>query len=155
MITIKPIISEDASNATKTMTEQEVRANAQQHIKNIQQGMRFFIEMLQVALTKHDQTKMDHFNEYYKDFQAKQKGDTTPFEMMNWFSSIHLVERHHSANPPEDINLIDVLDQICDKVIDGMGKQGKPEDDVYDSTTLKKAYDNTVELLRKNVKVQK
>lgn len=62
----------------------------------------------------------------------------------------HLAE---ADGVPADVNLIDVLDMICDCVMAGMARSGSVYPLEIDDTVLRRAFDNTVELLKANVQV--
>ena len=66
------------------------------------------------------------------------------------------VERHHFNQPefvPEDVNLIDILDQIIDGVMAGMARSGSYRQEFISSELLEKAYKNTVQLLLDHINV--
>lgn len=54
---------------------------------------------------------------------------------------------------PEDVNLIDVLEMIVDCVMAGMARTGNVYPLDIKNEVLRKAFDNTVELLKRNVEV--
>jgi 4-aminobutyrate aminotransferase-like enzyme len=54
----------------------------------------------------------------------------------------------------DDVNLIDVLDMIVDCVMAGMGRTGSVYPLEISQDVLKKAFDNTVTLLKNNVTVE-
>lgn len=63
-------------------------------------------------------------------------------------------ERHHlKQHCPDDVNLFDVIEMLCDCVAAGMARSG----DVYDvdipAEVLTKAVANTVELLKDEIEV--
>ena len=73
----------------------------------------------------------------------------TGFKQTTWWDNHRKVNRHHllqaDAGVPEDVNLIDVLDMICDCVMAGMARSGS----VYSLQTLtlevlRRAFENTV-----------
>jgi hypothetical protein len=70
---------------------------------------------------------------------------------------LHKREERHHINVPEgvrdDINLVDVIEYIVDCVMAGMARSGSVYDLELSDDTLKKAFKNTVELLKKNVEV--
>ena len=56
---------------------------------------------------------------------------------------------------PKDVNLIDVLEMICDCVSAGLARTGEVYDVTLSGETLQKAFKNTVDMLIKNIKVVK
>ena len=80
----------------------------------------------------------------------------TGFAQTTWWDNHRKVNRHHLLQPdgvPEDVNLIDVIDMICDCVMAGMARSGSVYPLTIDADVLRRAFDNTVELLKKNVEV--
>ncbi|MCP4264007.1 MAG: hypothetical protein GY777_00255 [Candidatus Brocadiaceae bacterium] len=68
------------------------------------------------------------------------------------------MNRHHLLEDdgvPENVNLVDVLDMIVDCVMAGMGRTGSVFPLNIHDRTLKAAFDNTVELLKRHVVVKK
>jgi hypothetical protein len=67
------------------------------------------------------------------------------------------LNRHHLTKKdgiPDDVNLIDVLDFISDCVVAGMARSGKVYPLELPSELLQRAFDNTVSLLKAEVKVE-
>ena len=64
-------------------------------------------------------------------------------------------ERHHLLkNVPDDVDLLDVLEQICDCVSAGMARSGKVFDVEIPSEILEKAVKNTVKMLIDRIEVE-
>jgi hypothetical protein len=55
---------------------------------------------------------------------------------------------------PKDVNLIDVLELIADCVMAGMARSGSVYPFNVDTEVLKRAFDNTAELLKSQVVVE-
>ena len=66
------------------------------------------------------------------------------------------MNRHHlemADGIPEDVNLIDVLDFIADCTMAGMARSGSVRPLNISPETLMRAFQNTVELLKAEVRV--
>ena len=104
----------------------------------------------------HDWTKVKepYRSMFYRDLCNTIEGKMK-FTDGEW-SRLHysVLERHHlGRHCPEDVNLIDVIEELCDCVCAGMARSG----DVYDvdvpEEVLTLAVKNTVELLKESVEV--
>jgi hypothetical protein len=111
--------------------------------------MEFFQKMLQDAGQLHDFDKLSEIDWFLKDFQ-------TGFKETGWWDNHRKVNRHHILQDDgarDDVNLVDVLELIVDCVMAGMARAG----DVYTleikPELLMKAFENTVKLIKQNVKV--
>ena len=61
-------------------------------------------------------------------------------------------ERHHLlSNAPEDVNLIDVFEYICDCVMAGLARTGEVTPLHLPPEMLTAAFQNTVEMLKQEV----
>lgn len=54
---------------------------------------------------------------------------------------------------PEDVNLIDVIDMVCDCVMAGMARSGSVYPLDIKDEVLRRAFNNTVTMLTSNVQV--
>lgn len=122
-----------------------------QHIGDVHKGLDFFIEKIEDAKNAHDTDKLTDIDTFHRDF-------ITGFKVTEWWDRHRQLNRHHLNSADgvrDDVNLIDVLDFIVDCVMAGMARSG----DVYalnlSPELLEKAFQNTVELLKKNVEVEK
>lgn len=149
-------IKESKTADTRTCNVAEVSketliASTEQHIRDVAMGLEFWVELLGIAATMHDHDKLSNIDEFYGDFQ-------TNFERTVWWENHKKVNRHHlfaAEGVPDDVNLIDVLELITDCVMAGMARSGSVYDLELDPAVLQKAFKNTVELLKKEVKVVK
>ena len=111
--------------------------------------MNLFAAMASSAGIVHDITKLNRLAMFHDDFK-------TGFEVTNWWEMHQMAERHHLKEPeyvPSDVNLIDLLEMITDGVMAGMARTGKYRKEEIPDSLLRKAFDNTIELLLKNVEV--
>ena len=115
-----------------------------------------FIHILSTKSSKHDWTKIKepYRSMFYRDLCATLEGRMN-FMDGEW-ANIHYneLERHHlKQRCPDDVDLFDVIEMICDCVAAGMARSG----DVYDvdipAEVLTKAVANTVELLKDQIEV--
>jgi len=66
------------------------------------------------------------------------------------------IHRHHlnyEDGVPKDVNLLDVLEYVADCVMAGMARSGSVYEVKISDELLQRAFQNTVELLKKNVVV--
>ena len=131
------------------VSKETLLESSRQHIHDVGMGLSFFREMLVQAFVDHDTDKITDIDGFHADF-------LTGFKQTGWWDRHRQLNRHHllaEDGVRDDVNLIDVLDFITDCVMAGMARTGtvypldiKPE-------VLRKAFDNTVELLKANVRV--
>ena len=151
MIEIKK--SENADTRTcdwSKVTKNELLKNSWQHISDVRQGMDFFIGQIYDAATDHDKTKISHIDMFHEDFK-------TGFEKTEWWDLHQAQERHHLKDEQyvqSDVNLIDILEMITDGVTAGLARSGEYRKEEISDTLLRKAFNNTIDLLLKNVAVK-
>lgn len=152
-IVIRKSPSADTRSADHAVTREELRLSTDMHIVDVWKAMQFFRRKMDVAAGRHDYTKVDYFDEFYDQFH---KAQATGEWGTGWFDEIHIVkERHHLKDRcPEDVNLIDVLEMLCDCVMAGLARSGTYRDEEPDADMLVKAYKNTVKLLLEHVRVE-
>jgi len=135
----------DFANTTK----ETLLASSRQHIDDVQRALHFMSERLMCAAVAHDLDKITDIDGFHRDF-------VTGFAQTSWWDNHRKVNRHHllqADGVPEDVNLIDVLDMICDCVMAGMARSGSVYPLNIEPEVLMNAFQNTVELLKKNVQV--
>lgn len=153
-IIIKKSQNADTRSAKEIVTKDVLLSNSKQHIKDVKDVITWFCISLQKIADNHDWTKIFYIDEFHKDFELIQKGDTENFKNKHWFQKRHLQERHHlNDRCPDDVNLFDVLERIADITTAGMARTGKIYDDTLSPEILTKAYKNTIELLKSNIEV--
>lgn len=126
-------------------------ASSKEHIKDLAMAMHLFGELLEVSADMHDHDKLTGIEEFHSDFKTK-------FEEHGWWDNHRKVNRHHldkDDGVPEDVNLIDVLEHIADCVTAGMARSGKITPLKLSDKVLQAAFQNTVELLKTHVEVDK
>lgn len=148
-------IKKSATADTRTcdwakVTKEQLKESSNQHRMDVMKGMDFFRQMIAVAAIEHDVDKISDLDGFYRDFQ-------TGFKQTEWWDTHRKVNRHHLLQAdgiPEDVNLIDVLDMITDCVMAGMGRAGSVYPLEIAPELLKRAFDNTVEILKAEIIVE-
>lgn len=147
MITIKKSPTADSRCCdAKNISKETLRASTVQHQQDVDAAMNFFVRKLHFAAINHDEHKLDALDAFHKAF-------TGGFIDETWWNE-HKKERHHLPENLEDVNLIDVLEHISDCVVAGMARTGKVRPLTIGNDMLQKAFQNTVNLLVNNVKVE-
>jgi hypothetical protein len=152
MIHIKK--SETADTRTcdvSKVTKDQLLESSLQHIGDVQEGLEFFIGMLQKAESWHDFDKRNKegIDAFYKDFKNN-------FETTDWWDNHRKVNRHHLLQDdgvPDDVNLVDVIEMIVDCVMAGMGRKGEVYPLDISPDVLMEAFRNTAKLLESQVVV--
>ncbi len=124
-------------------------ASSKQHIGDVRQALDWFIWQIQVAAQNHDTDKISDIDGFHRDF-------VTGFKQTTWWDAHRQLNRHHltmADGIPEDVNLIDVLDFIADCVMAGMARSGSVYPLNLPPELLERAFQNTVELLKREVVV--
>ena len=126
------------------------------HRDDVKKLIARFAVMLKEWTQNHDWTKRDepYRSMFYRDLCATLEGRIN-FMDGEW-AHLHYYEkeRHHlKQHCPDDVNLFDVIEMLCDCVAAGMARSG----DVYDvdipTEVFTKAVANTVELLKDEIQV--
>ena len=150
MITIQKSKTADTRTCDFSKVSQEqLMASSIQHIGDVGQGIDFFKNLLDEVAVKHDVDKLTDISGFHADF-------ITGFKQTGWWDRHRKSNRHHllqADGVPTDVNLIDVLDMIVDCVMAGMGRSGSVYPLTISPEVIKSAFDNTVELLKKQIVV--
>lgn len=136
------------------LDKNKVKEDTEKHIEAVRLCGLFFCDMIIKQFEKHDHTKLgEYLPAFTKALSSGFKGKE--FKNQDWWK-IHLTERHHlNDSVPEDVNMVDVLEMICDCVSAGMARTGEVYDITISNDVLQKAVKNTVDLLIDNIKVVK
>jgi hypothetical protein len=152
MISIKPSPTADTRTCDFTKVSREtLLSSSHQHINDVESALMLFAEMIGTAASVHDADKITDIDGFHRDF-------VTGFEQTEWWDRHLVLNRHHLNDEDgvrEDVNLVDVLDFIADCVMAGMARSGKVYHLGLSPELLEKAFQNTVELLKQNVQVQR
>jgi hypothetical protein len=150
MIRIKPSPTADTRTCDYSQVSKEtLYASSEQHIVDVRKALDFFEQQLQDAAARHDYDKLDDIDGFHADF-------VTGFKQTGWWDRHRKLNRHHLTSvdgTPADVNLIDVLDFIADCVMAGMARSGSVYPLQLSPELLERAFQNTVELLKREVTV--
>lgn len=151
MITIKK--SETADSRTcdyKSVSRDTLRSSTLSHISDVEKAMQFFSDLIINQSKEHDSHKLYTIDWFYETFK-------NGFENKDWYNDHKKNTRHHLKDNPyliDDVNLVDVFEYICDCVCAGLSRSGNVYDLDIDEKILVKAFNNTVEMLKKNIVVE-
>ncbi len=132
------------------VSKEELLEASKIHIEDIKKGFKFFSYLIERQAALHDLSKISHIDDFHRNF-------ATGFKEEDWWEYHQSVERHHFSDPkyiPDDVNLIDILDQIVDGVMAGMARSGSYRQEIIHPDLLNRAYYNTINLLLDNVEVE-
>jgi len=151
MINIKKSQTADTRTCDFANTTKEtLLASSRQHIGDVVQALAFFNAAITKAAGEHDYDKLTEIEKFHADF-------VTGFKQTGWWDNHRMIHRHHldkSDGVPADVNLVDVIEHVCDCVMAGMARSGSVYELKLSDELLQKAFKNTTELLKANVKVE-
>lgn len=151
MITIQKSQTTDTRTCDFANTSKEtLLASSKQHIFDVRKALDFFMARVCEAGQKHDTDKLTDIDGFHADF-------VTGFVRTDWWDRHRALNRHHLNQDdgiPDDVNLIDVFDFIADCVMAGMGRSGSVYPLHLSPELLERAFQNTVELLKREVVVE-
>ena len=125
--------------------------SSRQHIDDVRRALDFFAGKLVAAGRHHDTDKITDIDGFHADFVRGFGPDAQA-----WWTRHRQVNRHHLTHEdgiPADVNLIDVLDYIADCVMAGMARSGSVYELKLPPELLERAFQNTVALLKSQVRV--
>lgn len=131
------------------VTKETLLASSKQHIGDIGKALTFFRDEIYKADIRHDTDKLTDIDGFHRDF-------VTGFKQTEWWDRHRQLNRHHLMQEDgvrDDVNLIDVLDFIADCVMAGMARSGSVYALHLSPELLEKAFQNTVEMLKREVVV--
>lgn len=151
-IIVRPSPSADTRSADHIITEDELSTSTKMHIEDVRRGMDWIAQRIQKTGARHDWTKVEFFQDFYRQFRKAQE---TGEWGVGWYDEIHIVkERHHLQDRcPDDVTLLDVLEWIVDGVMAGMARNGRYEPRPLNAEILERAYMNTQKMLSNVVRV--
>lgn len=123
------------------------------HLRDVENLARTFSEQLKQQVSVHDWTKVQepYRSMFYRDLCDTIEGKMD-FVDGEWYKLHCKIERHHlNEYCPEDVNMYDVIEMICDCVAAGMARHGDVHDVFISEEVLKKAVANTVTLLKDEI----
>lgn len=148
MITIVKSPLADSRSANKPPTESELLNATKMHIKDVRQAMGFIADSLKERAKNHDYTKIENIEAYTDALNSEGIKET------EWYKYHTTTERHHlKSHIPENVNLIDVLEHVCDCTMAGLARSGEVYDIDIDPDVLVLAVENTVKILKAHTEV--
>ena len=148
----------DTRTATHTPTIVEFERANILHYEDVKSLMSEIASEIRNCGAMHDYTKLREPNKslFYRELCATIEGKMNDFTEGEWYLMHCATERHHlNVFCPDDVNLIDVIEMICDCVCAGMARTGEVRPIEIDADILEKAVQNTVTLLADAVEIIK
>lgn len=139
----------DTRTATKVPTIFEFDNANDAHIYHVSNMMKNIADDIYQRGRGHDETKRSEPERsvFYRELCAKIEGKIDSFTDGEWYPMHCQRERHHlNDRCPDDVNLIDVLEMICDCVCAGMARKGNVYPVTISSEILQKAVENTTNM---------
>jgi hypothetical protein len=150
MIKIQKSQTADTRTCDFTNTSKEtLLASSRQHIGDVVKALAFFSGKIIQAAGEHDYDKLTEIDAFHADF-------VTGFKEVSWWDNHRKIHRHHlnsADGVPADVNLVDVLEYIADCVMAGMARSGSVYALEASPELLKRAFENTVELLKAEIEI--
>lgn len=147
----------DTRTATRVPTFYEMVDSNRDHINDVAKMMLEIAMDIKSAGANHDKTKVDdpYKSMFYRELCATIEGKMGNFTDGEWYPIHCKTERHHlNEHCPEDVNLIDVLEMICDCVCAGMARSGSVYPISISDDVLRKAFANTVQMCINSVEME-
>ena len=139
----------DGRTAEDNLTKEKLYEATVNHIHDVSRAMDIFAKEISERGKQHDFTKVgDYFEEYAEVALAGiPEGE---FENTEWCQKHYTLERHHVNDQADThVDLIDILEHICDVTLAGMGRAGHVSSKYSDINPLLlyRAYWNTIRKL--------
>lgn len=148
MIEVVKSTNADSRSADPNAGIEELRHDTELHIGDVAKGLKFLGDLLESKGEEHDHTKLQNMEEFNAALKSGHIKDTP------WYQKHISSERHHlKAHVPEDVNLLDVLEHLTDCTMAGLTRSGTIYDVDIPADVLVLAAQNTVELLKQNIRV--
>ena len=147
----------DTRTADRCPTFSEFARANEDHANEVGRMMANIGDEIKAVGRHHDYTKIFEPARglFYRELCAKIDGKIDSFEDGEWYPMHCKTERHHLNNYcPDDVNLIDVFEMICDCVCAGMARSGSVYPVNISSEILQKAVKNTVEMCIESVEIE-
>lgn len=153
----KIIIKRTLNADTRTMngssaSKADIMDDTHEHISAVKLLSNLVCNKIHEQVAHHDYTKIGEYSDQFVD--ALNKGSESK-EFKDWYEMHVTTERHHlKKHVPEDVNLIDVIEMLCDCVCAAKARTGKIYDVDIPTDVLVKAVKNTVTMLSNAVDVE-
>lgn len=154
-IKIKHNTAGDSRVATELPTIEDFHDANVDHISDVKALITRFCTLLKESSLEHDWTKVTepYKSLFYRELCIAIDG-YSPFVEGEWYNRHCRLERHHlDVRCPEDVNLFDVIEMVCDCVVAGMARTGDAYNVEITPEILTQAVANTVKLLKNNIEV--
>ena len=126
-------------------TNEELMNDTKRHINDVSNALKFIESKLIERGNLHDHTKIEHIDDFNKAIKSGHIKDS------EWYKLHITEERHHlKSHVPDDVNLIDIIEMICDISMAGLARSGSIYDFDIDPSIFPLAIQNTIELLKAN-----
>jgi len=148
----------DTRTATKVPTFAEFANANTMHVSDVYAMMNSIAQDIVARGLDHDITKRiePHMSLFYRELCAKIEGKIDSFTDGEWYPMHCQTERHHlNEHCPDDVNLVDVIEMVCDCVCAGMARTGEIRPIEISTDILQKAVNNTAIMLANNVEIIK
>jgi hypothetical protein len=147
----------DTRTAIRVPNFSEFRDANTSHRREVETMMQNIADCISIQGGVHDYTKTrePYSSLFYRELCAKIEGKIDSFTDGEWYPMHCRTERHHlNEHCPDDVNLIDVLEMICDCVCAGMARSGSVYPVTISSDILQKAVKNTVDMCINSVEFE-
>ena len=144
----------DTRVATRVPTIPEFEKANGLHRNDVRNMMNWIAEAICDRGSSHDRMKLfePERSMFYRELCAAIEGKMDFERDGQWLKKHYMEERHHlDSHCPDDVNLIDVIEMICDCVCAGMARSGEVRDLEISEDILLKAVRNTVEMCKEAV----
>ena len=148
-VTIKRQTLGDTRTAARVPTFEEFNFANISHRLDVAVMMDNLAKVMIMQGEIHDRTKKEepYRSLFYRELCAKIEGKIDSFEDGEWYPMHCKTERHHlNEHCPEDVNLIDVIEMICDCVCAGMARKGEVYPVSIPTEILQRAVKNTAQM---------
>ena len=129
-------------------TREAMLISVSMHVSDVQKGCAFIANKIIEAGINHDYTKVSLIDDMMETMTAKSAAE---FYESKWYQAHITKERHHLNRCPEDVTLIDVIEQLIDCTMAAIARKGDISDFSLDNEILQKAYKNTGEMLKREI----
>lgn len=139
----------DTRTATRVPEFYELSESNAMHRDDVRVMMEAIAGDICDAAGRHDLTKVREPGRslFYRELCATIEGKMDFTEDGKWYPMHCKTERHHlNEHCPEDVNLIDVIEMICDCVCAGMARTGVFRPIEISSEILQRAVENTAKM---------
>lgn len=156
IVKIKPNKLGDTRTATHTPSIREFEHANSLHREDVSHLMKAIASEIKDRGTIHDYTKTSEPDKslFYRELCSTIEGKMNDFTEGEWYPAHCATERHHlNVFCPDDVNLIDVIEMLCDCVCAGMARSGEVRPVEINADILEKAVQNTVTMLADAIEI--